>query len=195
MKLHAVPVVIISIWVVMSACSNHQVKHNNNLPAGDTAKYYPLSSFFEEQMRYVDLRNFPISKVTVKDGKKDSIALNKDQFLAMAALFLQRSLSEPGIKALYRETVFQDQSTGSLTLNYTPVTDSVLVKNIDILLDDETHIVKRVFIRSAYNKGDTTITEQYNWKANKSFQLNQTLQAKNGFTSTETNFVNWNDTP
>lgn len=194
MKLYAVPVFIISIVVVMSACSNHQVKHNNNLPAGDTAKYYPLRVFLEEQIRYVDLRNFPIRKVTVRDGKKDSVTLTKEQFLDMAALFLLRDLSAPGIKALYKETVFQDQSTGSLTLNYTPVSDTVLVKNIDILLDDETNMVKRVFIRSAYQKGDTTITEQYNWKANKSFQLNRTLQAKNGFTSTETNFVNWNDT-
>lgn len=180
---------------VGSSCGGPVQRKQKENTAGDTSKYYPLRSFLQEQVQYVDLRNFPIYRITVKDGRRDSVSMRKEDFLSMAAAFLQRDLSEPGLKSKYTETVFQDQSTGSLTLNYSPLATSLPVKSIDILLDENTHAVKRVFIRAAYTRGDTSITEQYSWKANKSFQLNRTLQTSKGFTSTETNFVNWNDNP
>lgn len=161
----------------------------------DTAKFYPLHRFFQEQIQYVDLRSFDIYKVTVKDGKKDSAAISKEAFIAWAAIFLKRDLSDPKEKIKYRETVFQDLGTGSITFNYAPAYPNATVQNIDILLDEETHMVKRVFIRSVYTSGDSTITEQCNWKANKSFQVNRTTSTQQGFASTELNYINWNDKP
>jgi hypothetical protein len=189
------PAFILLIVLVISACNTQRPKTAVAIAAADTSKFYPLRSFFKEQIEYVDLRNFLIYRITVKDGKKDSATLTKDAFIAMAGVFLQHDISDPKIKALYKETVFHDLSTGSITLNYTPTDSKAEVQNVDILLDDETNIVKRVFIRSVYTKGDTTITEQCNWKANKSFQLNRERTTKNGYTATELNYINWNDKP
>lgn len=181
--------------LVFTGCNNLSTAPKKELPLADTAKFYPLRGFLQDQIRYVDLRNFPIYKITVKNGLKDSVPLTKEQFIAWAGLFLKRDLSEPAVKIQYQETVFQDQSTGSLTLNYTPVSNNAIVKSLDILLDEETHIVKRVFIRTAYQSGDSSITEQYSWKANKSFQVSRTVNTKKGSTAIESNFINWNDTP
>ncbi len=178
--------------LILSACNTQKPK-SQSVPIADTAKFYPLHGFFKEQIEYVDLRGFPIYRITIKDGKKDSTAITKDAFIAMAGIFYKRDISDPKIKALYKESVYHDLSTGSITLNYTPTDSKADVQNIDILLDDETNIVKRVFIRSVYTKGDTTVSEQCNWKANKSFQVNKTFTTKNGYTSTELNYVNWND--
>lgn len=181
--------------IIGSSCGGPVQPKQKDRTATDTTKFYPLRSFLQDQMQYVDLRNFPIYRIRVKDGVRDSVPMSKEAFLSMAVVFLRHDLSEPGLKSRYTETVFQDQSTGSLTLNYSPITANEVVRSIDILLDENTHIVKRVFIRAAYTSGDTSITEQYSWKANKSFQLGRTLQTGKGFTSTETNFVNWNDIP
>jgi hypothetical protein len=183
------------IVLILSSCRNHTPQTKTVAQVADTAKFYPLRSFFTEQIQYVDLRNFPIYRIRITDGKKDSASLTKEQFTELAGVFLSRDLSAPGIKALYKETVFQDLSTNSITLNYQPNDQKAEVQNIDILLDESTQLVKRVFIRSAYYKGDTSVTEQCNWKANKSFQVNRTMIAGNGYTSTERNFVNWNDKP
>ena len=67
------------------------------------------------------------------------------------------------------------------------------ITNIDVLLDDETNAVKRVFIKRMYNRGDSTITEQYSWKANKSFQLTGFTTTLNNYTASTVNDVNWND--
>lgn len=161
----------------------------------DTAKFYPLTGFFKTQIEYVDLRNFPLYLIRTIDGKKDSTTINKDTFISLATVFLNRAISEQKVKALYKETVFHDLSTGSYTLNYSTVDPSVEVRSIDILLDEETNYVKRVFIKSIYLRGDTSIEEQCNWKAFKSFQINRSLQTNTGYASTELNYINWNDTP
>ncbi len=176
------------------SCKSTPPKTKEELQATDTAHFYPLDVYFKEQIQYVDLRGFPLYRITVANGKRDSVPISKDEFLALSAVFLKRSIADPAVKALYRETSFQDFSTGSLTLNYKPTDKNAVVQNVDVLMDEEGHEVKRVFIRSVYTKGDTTITEQCSWKTNKSFQVNRSLETKN-FSATELNFINWNDTP
>jgi hypothetical protein len=188
-------VMVVIVLFCAVSCQTGKSPEKAKTPMADTAKFYPLAGFFRKQMEYVDLRNFLIYRVTIKDGKKDSSALSKEQFLAWAQVFLNRSISAPAVKALYKETVFHDLSTHSYTLNYSPAGHSAEVQNIDILLDEDNNFVKRVFIRAAYNRGDTAIDEQCSWKADKSFQVNRFLQTKNGYTSTELNLINWNDKP
>lgn len=183
------------LLLAIAGCHSSQPKNSVADPATDTSKFYPLRNFIKEQIQYVDLRNFPIYRITEKDGKKDSASLTKEQFIAMAETFLDKDISEPTVKALYKESAFNDLSTGSITLNYKPTDNNAPVQNIDILLDEQTNLVKRVFIRVLQRKGDTTFSEQYNWKANKSFQINRTMTTSGGFTSTELNYINWNDKP
>lgn len=186
-------VLIVSISVLLCACGSGG-SEEKKIVLADTAKFYPLSSFFKEQIAFVDLRSFDIYKLTTVDGKKDSAALTKDEFIKWADIFVERSFANPALKAGYKETVFEDLSTGSYTINYTPHNPpAVTVKNIDILLAQQTNAVKRIFIKSVYAKGDTTIEEQCNWKADKSFQVNRTRSTNNGFRSTELNFINWDD--
>lgn len=185
------------LFIILTAaaisCKNSPPKEQA-VPVADTAHFYPLNVYFKEQMEYVDLRAFPIYRITTKDGKRDSVSISKEEFLSMAQTFLQHDIAAPEVKALYKESSFEDLSTGSLTLNYKPVEKNAVVQNIDVLMDQEGRAVKRVFIRAVYSKGDTTITEQCSWKTNKSFQLNRSKEAPD-YTSTELNFVNWNDRP
>jgi hypothetical protein len=169
-------------------------KTKEELQATDTAHFYPLETYFKDQIQYVDLRNFNLYRITVKNGIRDSAAISKDEFLAVASTFLRYDIAEPAVKALYRETSFEDLSTGSLTLNYKPDDKKATVQNIDVLMDQEGHMVKRIFIRAIYTKGDTTVTEQCSWKSNRSLQVNRSIEAKN-YNVTELNFINWDDTP
>ena len=191
--------ILITIFIfcvmALAGCKNNSADKQSSVPPADTAKFYPLRSFFKEQIQYVDLRNFTIYKTTDTDGKKDSVPLSKEAFASMAAVFLEHDISSPEVKIQYKESVFHDLSTGSVTLNYKANNPDLAVQNIDILLDEETNLVKRIFIRAAYNKGDTSFAEQYNWKTNKSCQINRTISAKNGYHSTELNYINWNDKP
>jgi hypothetical protein len=179
--------------LLLVSCNNDNKPSSAKQAVADTAKFFPLEGFFKKQVEYVDLRNFSMYRLTVKDGKKDSVAISKDEFIGWSNVFMEKAFRDPKQKILYKETVFEDLSTGSYTLNYAATGASVPVRNIDILLDHETNQVKRIFIKSLYNRGDTTVEEQANWKADKSFQVNRFLQTMNGYKSTELNYVNWND--
>ncbi len=196
MKHDLIPVLL--IMLLGSACHSAKqppVAGENKIAVADTGKFFPITAFFKDQIQYVDLRDFPIYQIQTKDGKRDSTVISKEEFAQLAGIFLERSLSEPGIKSRYKETVFEDLSTGSITLNYTPLSDTETVQHIDILLDNQTRIVKRIFIRSVFQQGDTVVNEQCNWKANKSFQINRNFSFGKGKNKHVLNFINWNDKP
>ena len=182
--------------VVLTACKSGKEEKGDANATTDSTKFYPVGDFFRAQIRYVDLRNFSIYKISTKDGKKDSTVLTKDEFVNWVSQLLARSIFAPKYdSSQYKETVFHDLTTQSLTLNYAPLNRDALVQNIDVLLNDETNIVKTIYIKSIYTNGDTTIVEQCNWKADKSMHQNRVLSTKAGYTSSEINYINWNDKP
>lgn len=193
MKLLSAVLVIIITFAV--ACQSKPPKAGAAVHGTDTGKFYPIGNFIKEQIRYVDLRNFTIYKITTINGKKDSAALTKDQFIEWASLFLDKDISSPQTAPQYRESVFNDLSTGSVTLNYTPINRGAVIQNIDVLLAAETNLVKRIFIKTVLERGDTTVTELYSWKTDKSFQINRSFTTKNGYNATELNYINWNEKP
>ncbi|NCI45435.1 hypothetical protein [Sediminibacterium soli] len=174
------------------ACGSGNAPTKPIANVSDTASFFSLEGFFRSQIEYVDLRNFEIYRITTLNGRRDSSAIDVNGFKQWARVFLDRSFT-PAQKPLYRETVFQDMSTDSYTLNYAPIDqEKVTVKNVDVLLSQETNAAKRIFIKSLYTAGDTTIEEQCNWKADKSFQVNR-VKTIHGQVFTELNFINWND--
>jgi hypothetical protein len=85
------------------------------------------------------------------------------------------------LKINYKESVFRDAGTASLNINYTPINTSVPIRNIDILMNDQTSLIKRLFIRKIFRTNDTTSTEQLSWKTNEGFTKSISKEASNGF--------------
>ena len=190
-----IPVMLFPLLTFIMACRSGTTKTGEAALKTDTAKYFATTPFFKEQIQYVDLRNFSIYKISVIDGRKDSGVLTKDDFAKWAGIFLDKDISGPQTAKGYRESVFNDLSTGSITLNYSPLDGEATIQNIDVLLAQETSQVKSIIIRSVYDRGDTLVTELCSWKADKSFQVNRSFTTKSGYQRTELNFINWNDKP
>ena len=174
------------------SCKNGQQKARDNSGV-DTSKFYPINDFIKSQIEFVDLRSFYIYQKNDLNGIKDSIALTKESFKKIAAIFLEKDISSADKKQHYTETVFHDLSTKSYTLNYRAKDIAEAIQNIDVLLDENTNQVKRIFIRSEFQHNDTRVVEQCNWKADKSFQINRFSKTPAGFKLNEFTYVNWND--
>jgi hypothetical protein len=159
----------------------------------DSTKYFSLSGFIQQQIVDVDLRAYQIYLIKEVNGKRDSMAIDKEVFKTYASLFLQKDISSPAMHHRFSESVFHDLSTKSYTLNYRATSVNEPIQNIDILLDENTNIVKRVFVRTETSRNDTSIVEQCNWKADKSFQINRFSKTPSGYVLNEFNYINWND--
>ncbi len=181
-----------SACLVFVSCKNGQQKVRNNSGI-DTTKFYPLNDFFKSQIEFVDLRAFYIYQKKDVNGVKDSIVLTKESFKKIAAIFLEKDISSADKKQHFTETVFHDLSTKSYTLNYRAKNIAEAIQNIDVLIDENTNQVKRIFIRSEFQHNDTSVVEQCNWKADKSFQINRFSKTPTGFKLNELTYVNWND--
>jgi hypothetical protein len=172
------------------ACNNNKTANTSaNKVAADTTQFYPIANFIADEMKYVDLRNFTIveKKFNLKDTSSHEIS--KDDFLSAASVILQQAQWFMANKYLFNESIFQDLGTESYTINYSGT--KAPLKSIDLLLNQQTNLPKRLFIRVIQQVGDTTITEQYSWIANKQFVISSSKRTQNGFTESNSKEISW----
>ncbi|HJV18857.1 MAG TPA: hypothetical protein VJ552_03165 [Sediminibacterium sp.] len=161
---------LLLLGIFVSSCGEGS-RQKTDLPLADTAKFYPFDQFIGEQIRYVDLRNFEIWQKISADSRTDSTQINKQQFIQLANSILNVAQNWNSKKHLYKESVFQDLSTASYTINYTAIDPAIKLQRIDILLNEETNIIKRLFLRESWTLRDTLYTKQYSWLADHGFQV------------------------
>lgn len=187
------PFVALLFIYTLLACGENVQTQNQLQPSPDSTKFYPTASFFENQMVIIPTMKKNISVFHTMDGKKDSSLLTKEAFEELVKEFISKGITDPTTKKHYRETVFQDAATGSYTLSYTAVDTTVIIKGMEILLDEQSNQVQRVFIRSVYRKENTSIMEQHNWNTAKGFQIIRSFTNIQGYTRNELTEVRWEE--
>jgi hypothetical protein len=181
------PLIIACVVCMMAAaCSNSKEDTKNLVATTDTTSFYPLASFIKDQVKYFDSTGVKFSVVTTEGAIKDSITSQLASIMPMIQSFMEADISDSVQKINYKESVFRDAGTASLNINYTPINTSVPIRNIDILMDDQTSIIKRLFIRKQFHTKDTTSTEQLSWKTNEGFTTSISKEASNGFLRNKT---------
>jgi len=149
------------------ACKNPTEKQTP-LTIGDTAHYYPLLSYMQEQIHENDLRNLPRTIRLSQNNVKTAQPLTRDSFLLLSNVFLDAITSFTVNKYRYNETLMHDLSTQSYTLSYRPVSRSnEEIDYLDILLSEKSQQVKRIDIRRTYTRSNQLINEHLSWRTNK----------------------------
>jgi hypothetical protein len=167
--------------MMAAACSNSKEKSKNTIATTDTTSFYPIASYINDQVKYFDSLGGRFSVVTTEGATKDSITTQVAAIMPMIQSFIDADISDSIQKINYKESVFRDAGTASLNINYTPINTSVPIRNIDILMNDQTSLIKRLFIRKIFRTNDTTSTEQLSWKTNEGFTKSISKEASNGF--------------
>ena len=180
---------LISLLLMVILCPECQQKNikPSDVSTNNTKPLFPVNNFIQSDINEVLETPYYIYKITEKKPAeiKDSTAVSREAFKLLANQFLEKNITSPALKPYYRETVFHDLSTKSITITYSTVNHELNIQQILILLDDATNKLKRVFILCSTNNKDSSITEQYNWKAGKSFQINKFIKRKEGHDSEE----------
>lgn len=179
------------LFILIVACkSKGNQESNKKTPLADTSKFYPIDQFVKEQMQQVDLGDYFIRKTFTKDSTESNETIDKDAFLSEAATVLSLAKQFMLHKELYKESVFQDLSTASYTINYTAIDASTPIQRVDVLLSEETNIIKRLFIRESININGEKDFRQISWLANHSFQISAP-NYNNGKLINEQTVIRW----
>jgi len=174
--------ILACIFCMMAvACSNSKEESKNTVTTADTTSFYPIASYINDQVRYFDSLGVRFSVATTEGAQKDSITAQIADLMPMIQSFIEADISDSIQKKNYKESVFRDAGTASLNINYTPINTSAPIRNIDILMDDQTSLIKRLFIRKQFQTKDTTSTEQLSWKTNEGFTKSISKEVSSGF--------------
>lgn len=174
------------VCVIASACNNKKVSTNTGNTSSDTSSFYPIAAYFKSQLKHFDSLGAKYSIVTTEGARKDSIVADGASITTLVHSFIESDISDSIQKKNYKESVFRDAGTSSFNINYTPFNNDVPVRNIDILMDEQTSLIKRIFIRKQFTSKDTTSTEQLSWKNNEGFNRSISKETTNGFVLNKT---------
>ena len=160
----------------------------------DTSHFFDTKSFFQTEIKDVTTTPYFMYIITTRDEKKkDSSHLTTTEFVRLAQEFLAQDITQKELKPSYKEDVFRDLSTKSITFSYSTKNKDLDVQNIDVLLDEESNKVKFIFIRSQKIFKDSTIITQLNWKRAKNFLINRAVLKSDGTKYSTQQFVSWDN--
>ena len=159
----------------------------------DSIQFFDVQSFLQEEVKDVATTPYYIYSITSINGKrKDSVQITSAAFEKIAQIFLHKNISDSSVKRYYRENVFRDLTTKSITMSYSTLNRSLDVQGLDVLLDQETNKVNYILIRSNQNSNDSSVITPLNWKKGKSFLINKSVIMNNGEKKSTQQFVCWN---
>lgn len=167
--------------------------HPAGTPAKDTTVFYPVTNFLKNQISNVDSTPYFIYWISIRNHKRDSTVVSKMLFDSLAAPFIAYNIADTALKKFYTEAVFDDQTTRSYTFSYRTTDSNMVVQGIDILLNRETQQVKRIFMNTFQNFGDSSVTLKMGWKPDRNFYINRITQYPDGKEEIVQNRVVWDD--
>jgi len=195
-RLFSYPYYLILFLVVVS-CGSHkktsEINPSSLVLSNDSTQFYDVQSFLKGEIKDVASTPYFIYSITTVDGKrKDSVPITSATFEILAQVFLINNISDTSIKKFYKEDVFRDLSTNSVTISYSTLNRKLPVQSLDVLLDQETNKVNYILIRTNNEYEDSTVITQLNWKRGKSYLINKTVIKNKGEHSSTQQFVCWN---
>lgn len=164
---------IVSIFFLWSCKNNKTENTQTEKNTLDTIPYYPYTIAIKKNIDSISNTVVEFKKL-IKDSnsKETKSMISVNEFKQLASIFLETDITTLPLKKFYKESVFNDMTTVSTIINYTTKTDSLPVKNIDILMDaTNTQRLKRVDIKKMYTIADTLITENCSWILDKEFYI------------------------
>ena len=186
--------VLLSSLLVLSSCSNNKdTATNKDKTDTTTTVYYPINGYIRQQIKDVDTTPYYLYRLSIVNKKKDSSLVSRATFDAETKHFLLPQLEDSTLRNGFTESVFDDESTNSITLTYTPDSKDNIVQNASVLLDKENQQVKWIFINTLSNRGDSTVIQRIGWKGDESCYLNSVVSyANKPETQRQLSFV-WNE--
>lgn len=184
--------IIISAVFCYGCKGKNKQAENYKVKSEDTLQYFQTSFFFQKDIKDVNQVPYYIYKLNVNNGVKDSVTINTAAFNELVKPFLQPDITSAKLKPLYKETIFEDQTTGGYTIDYTAKDKTLEIQSIDILLKEDGKNVKDIFIRKFFNYTDSTAIEQLSWTPGKRFQIIRSVKVNDKENNYRTTVV-WNE--
>ena len=103
---------LFSLMTLISCNSSDPVKKNEDLDK----TFFPIAGTILTELKNIDSLPIAIIKYTVAGELKDTIIMKKEDMNAVADQLIKPDISLPDYKKYYKETVFMDNTTNTITM-------------------------------------------------------------------------------
>ncbi|MEO8414399.1 MAG: hypothetical protein ABI472_12105 [Ginsengibacter sp.] len=158
------------LLVSLSACHSKKVKQASLINTTKENKdFFPVTDFLLGQLNEIDSLSVTPLKITISEGKRDSVWLTKKDIRVFALPFLQPVIDSISMKNYFTEVSFLDQTINAITLTYDPkikIPDSIKLSHWDIYINPQQSKVQKIYLVKEENIIGGTKTTQLTWKVN-----------------------------
>jgi hypothetical protein len=161
-------ILLLGNLILLTSCNNTTEQHTSHTTVQATKQHFDLKGFFESELYQIDKEAYFIYQKTLQQQQTDSIALSMADCTAKAAPFLALNVSD---NKAFLESTFNDNTTQSITLTYKPTAPNNPIQSVDILVDEASGKVKRVFAKLLQSNNNVITEQTFSWKAGKSFSI------------------------
>ena len=141
---------------------------------------FPVTSFLKGQLLEIDSMEITPLKITVKNGKRDSVWLKREDIRPAAAPFLTPVIDSATMSSLFSEKSFLDQTINAYTFTHDPkvkLPDSIDLRHWDVYMSPQTNEVTRIYLVKEKTDKNVEITTQLTWFSNHWFSIRTIAQA------------------
>ena len=90
---------------------------------------------FKQQIESVGASD-NISYLRAENGvTTDSSVISKEQFNKLVYHFIEHDIADSALKIYYKQSVFMDETTASITFSYTSTDKALPIQSVDVLVD------------------------------------------------------------
>jgi hypothetical protein len=155
--------------ITLSACNTSSTKEEER---GDLNKiFFPISGNILAELKMLDSLPVAILKYTSIGNQTDTVIFSKDSMRSVADELLKPDISSPEYKKYYKETVFLDNTTNTVTMSYTTESNQPVIRKIDVMINPDNEKVKSIYVEKLENNSDSSVLRKMIWTTGKNLQV------------------------
>lgn len=171
-------ILTLTVSAILCSCGGSDTKKKEQ---ADKA-FFPVNAQVVSELKALDSLPLAVFRYhEEQDGRKDTIIVSKEQLRAAVKDLLDADITGDKIRPKYTESVYMDQSLGSVTMSYVPNEKDLPVTKVDVYLDPEKDRMKQVYVETNGSwPGDSSCSRKMLFAPGRYFQVSTVVSATNG---------------
>lgn len=166
-------------FLLLALCASCKSKKKKETDA-DNAKFFPVLSFLQSQVKEMDTSLYTITKIETINGKTDTTFIPREEFRKYAKDFLEiPDITEKKWKGDYNEATDYDTTIGRAVFIYSATDPELELQQQHVTIlptfggNDE---VKTIFLHKIINDDDSTVEKKMYWEVKNYFIITTIVQ-------------------
>ncbi len=174
---------------ILFACNNSSRTAEINEDVNKT--FFPIAGTIQTELKEIDSLPVAIIKYTQIGERLDTSIFPKEDMKLLVNELIHPDISSPELKKYYKETVFMDNTTNTVTMSYATEHEEPVIKKIEVTINPENQRVKTIYVEKQEKKSDSNVVKKMIWACGKSLQITSLVNQKNVGESVQTSKYVW----